>query len=58
VLLGDDETVVSVHDQPLPHDDGIDDASIPQDVGFQLVQFFKGKRRNLALKLWVDLKRR
>ena len=57
VLLGDDETVVSVHDQPLPHDDGIDDASIPQDVGFQLVQFFKGQRWNLALKFRVDLKR-
>ena len=57
VLLGDDETVVSVHDQPLPHDDGIDDASIPQDVGFQLVQFFKGQRWNLALKFRVNLKR-
>ena len=57
VLLGDDETVVSVHNQPLPHDDGIDDASIPQDVGFQLVQLFKGQRWNLALKFRVNFKR-
>ena len=57
VLLGDDETVVSVHNQPLPHDDGIDDTAIPQDVGFELVQFLKGKRWDLTLKLRVNLKR-
>ena len=57
VLLGDDETVVSVHDQPLPHDDGIDDASIPQDVGFQLVQLLKGQWWDLALKFRVNFKR-
>ena len=57
VLLGDGVAVVSIHDQALPYDDGIDDTAIPQDVGFKLVQLLKGQRRNLALKLRVDLKR-
>ena len=57
VLLGDDETVVPIHDQALPYDDGVDDTAIPQDVGFKLVQLLKGKRWDLTLKLRVDLKR-
>ena len=57
MLLGDGVAVVPIHDQALPYDDGIDDTAIPQDVGFKLVQLLKGQRRNLALKLRVDLKR-
>ena len=57
MLLGDGVAVVSIYDQALPYDDGIDDMAIPQDVGFELVQFLKGQRRDLALKLRVDLKR-
>lgn len=37
VLLGDGVAVVTVHDQAPPYDDGIDDAAISQDVGFELV---------------------
>ena len=58
MLLGNGVAVVTVHDQAPPYDDGIDDTAISQDVSFELVQFFKGERRDLALKLWVDLKRR
>ena len=53
MLLSDGEAVVSIHDQAPPYDDGIDDAAISQDVSFELVQFFKGKRRD-ALKMNVD----
>ena len=37
VLLGDGVAVVTVHDQAPPYDDGIDDAAISQDVGFERV---------------------
>ena len=37
VFLGDGVAVVTVHDQAPPYDDGIDDAAISQDVGFELV---------------------
>ena len=57
VLLSDGEAVVSIHDQAPPYDDGIDDAAISQDVSFELVQLLKGQRRDLTLKLRVDLKR-
>ena len=58
VLLGDGEAVVSIHDQSFPYDDGVDDTAIPQDVRFKLVQFFKSERRDFALKLRVNFKRR
>ena len=57
MLLGDGVAVVSIHDQALPYDDRVDDTTISQDVGFELVQLLKGERRDLALKLRVDLKR-
>ena len=57
VLLGDSEAVVSIHNQLLPYDDGVDDAAIPQDVRFQLVQLLKGERWNFSLKLRVNFKR-
>ena len=37
MLFGDGKAVVSIHDQPFPCDDGVNDAAIPQDVCFQLV---------------------
>ena len=58
MFLGDGVAVVSIHDQALPYDNGIDDTAISQDVGFELVQLFKSQRRDLALELRVDLKRR
>ena len=57
VLLGDGVAVVPIYDQALPYDDGVDDTTISQDVGFELVQLLKSERRDLALKFRVNLKR-
>lgn len=57
MLLKNRISVMTVNDQPIPDDDGIDNFAIVDDVLLQLFQFLKGKRRDLALKLRVDLKR-
>ena len=57
MLLGNGVAVVSIHNQPFPYDDRVDDTAISQDVGFELVQLLKSQRRDLTLKLRVDLKR-
>ena len=57
VLLGNGVAVVPVYDQALPYDDRVDDTTISQDVGFELVQLLKSERRDLALKFRVNLKR-
>ena len=57
MLLSDGVAVVPIHDQALPYDDGVDDTTISQDVGFKLVQLLKSQRRDLTLELRVDLKR-
>ena len=56
-FLGDrtDDDAISILETI--NDDGIDDASIPQDVGFQLVQLLKGQWWDLALKFRVNFKR-
>ena len=58
MLLGDGVAIVPIHNQALPYDDRVDDTTISQDVGFELVQLLKGERRDLALKFRVNFKHR
>lgn len=57
MLLKNCITVMTINNQPIPDNDGIDDLAIADDVLFELVKFFGSQRRNLALKLRVNFKR-
>ena len=57
MLLKNCVTVMTVNNQSIPHDDGVDNLAIADDVLFELIQLLRCQRRNLALKLRVNLKR-
>ena len=57
MLLKNSVSVMTVNDQSVPDDDGIDNFSIVDDVLLQLFQFLKSQRRDFALKLRVNFKR-
>ena len=50
-------SVMTVYDHAIPDDDGIDNFAIVDNVLLQLFQLLKSERRDLALKLRVNLKR-
>ena len=49
MLLQDPVSVMTVHDHPVPYDQGIDHYTFRQDIGFQLFKLLWCKRMDLCL---------